>query len=266
MKTFDYREHTLKYEVYGNPKHTPVMLLHGYLESHKIWEDFIPLFEESYYLIVPDIPGHGESGVFSTTHTMEELAEIMRDLILSLGIQKVNLVGHSMGGYVSLAFADQHSEYLHSCVLFHSACLPDTEEKRANRNREIDLIRDGKKNVLVNTHISMAFADDNLEEFSEEIEKSKRIAATSEDEGIIALLEGMKLRPERCHLLSRKDLPFLLIAGNKDNYIAFEKAKEMADSGSNTELAVLENSGHMGFVEEKDKSAEILKTFFSKHS
>ncbi len=266
MKNFKHRNISVHYALYGDSRNPPVVLLHGYLESLEIWKNFVPLLEDEFYLICPDLPGHGKSGVFSTTHTMEELADSVRDLILSLDIKKVHMAGHSMGGYVALAFADLYDEYLHSSVLFHSSCYPDTEEKRSSRNREIDLLRGGKKNVIVNTNIPMAFADDNLEEYHDELERVKEIASGSEEEGLIAVLNGMKLRPERCHVLNKDEVPWMLISGKKDNYIAFDVAQKIKDTTGIDELAILENSGHMGFIEERERSAEILKKFFKKHN
>ena len=266
MKTLAHRNTQLRYELHGDPGKPAVVLLHGYLESLDIWKNFIPLLKDDFHILCIDIPGHGKSGTMSTTHTMEELAEALRDIILSREIRKVHLAGHSMGGYVALAFADLYEEYVNSCVLFHSSCFADTEEKKANRNREIDLVREGKKNVLVNTNIPMAFADDNLEEFSEELERAKSIAADTDEDGIIANLNGMKSRPDRCHLFNRGNIPYLLIAGKKDNYIPFDAARKMADSGKHIELAVLENSGHMGFIEEREKASGILREFFEKNS
>lgn len=262
MKTLSHRNTQIRYELRGQAGKPAIVFLHGYLESLDIWMNFLPLLEDNFHILSIDLPGHGKSGTISTTHTMEELAEAVRDVMLSRNIRKVHMVGHSMGGYVALAFADLYVEYLSSCVLFHSSCFADTEEKRANRNREIDLVREGKMNVLVNTNIPMAFADNNLEEFSEEVERAKSIAADTDEEGVIANLNGMKSRPDRCHLFQKGNISYLLIAGKKDNYIPFDVAQNMADSGKDLELAVLEDSGHMGFIEEREKAAWILREFF----
>ena len=119
--------------------------------------------------------------------------------------------------------------------------------------------------MLVTNNIAQAFADDNLEKFRREIERAKEIAMEFDENGLIAVLNGMKERPDRCLLLKDDKVPLLVIAGKKDNYIPFEVAKTIPELGTNVELAVLENSGHMGFIEEKDKSVTILKEFISRH-
>jgi pimeloyl-ACP methyl ester carboxylesterase len=265
MKYFEYRNIKIRYEVQGSMDNPAVVLLHGYLESLEIWENFVPLLAGEYFVISLDLPGHGKSGILNSVHRMDDLAEVTQFVMDKLGVKKAHIVGHSMGGYVALAFRETFHHNILSCVLFHSSCYPDTPEKRENRNREINLLKEGRKELIVNTNIPKAFADDNLEKLSPEIERAKRIALSSDEKGIIALLNGMKERPNRCVLLKDDKVPVLLIAGKKDNYIPFEIAERIPGLGNNVELAILENSGHMGFIEEKERAAEVLHGFFQKH-
>ncbi len=266
MNTIAYKNTEIRYKTFGKPEKPAVLLLHGYLESLEIWEDFAPLLQDDFYLISMDLPGHGKSGVFSSVHRMDDLAESAQFLMDQMGINMVHVVGHSMGGYAALAFRECSHHCTISCVLFHSTCYPDSDQKRENRNREIQLLKEGKKDLIVNNNITKAFADDNLEKFSREIERAKAIAMESDDTGLIAVLNGMRERPDRCLLLKDDKVPLLVIAGKKDNYIPLEVAEGIPKLGTNVELKVLEHSGHMGFIEEKEKSAAILKEFFSRHN
>lgn len=266
MNYLDYRNIKFRYKTRGSVDKPAVLLIHGYLESLEIWDDFAPLIADEYYVITPDLPGHGESGVLSSVHRMDDMAEACHFLLQQLGVNKVHVVGHSMGGYVALAYRESYFNNIISCVLFHSSCYPDTPEKKENRNREIQFLKDGKKNLIVNTNIPKAFADDNLEVLSPEVERAKKIALSLKEDGIIALLNGMKSRPNRCVLLKDDKVPILLIAGKKDNYIPFDMAQRIPDLGINVEMKVLENSGHMGFIEEKEKSAQFLKDFIKMHN
>lgn len=264
MEYLNYKNTKINYEVYGKRENPAVLLLHGYLESLKIWEHFVPLLSDQYFVVAMDIPGHGKSGIFSIVHRMDDLAEAAFHVLQNIGVTRAHVIGHSMGGYVALAFRESHYSVMRSCVLFHSTCLSDTPEKRMNRTREIELVREGKKDLIVKVNIPRAFADDNLEDLSGKVKWAQEIAMENADEGIISLLNGMKERPDRSALLKDDIIPYLLIAGKKDNYIPFEAARCIPNLGSNISFSVLENSGHMGFVEEPDRSAQILKEFFRK--
>lgn len=238
-----------------------VVLLHGYLESLEIWNSFAKRLSDFYRIICPDIPGHGLSGIAGSIHTMESMAFFIKELLMRLSIDKCILVGHSMGGYISLAFADKYPDYLKGLVLFHSAPFADTKEKKVNRDREIELIRQRKKELLVNTNIPKSFANDNLIRLSTSVEMAKQIAGNNPDKGIIALLEGMKQRPDRSTVIKQCPVPFLWILGRKDNYIFFEQIQKRIQLGEQGQKMVLENSGHMGFVEEPEISLEALRKF-----
>jgi pimeloyl-ACP methyl ester carboxylesterase len=244
----------------------PVVLLHGYLESSEIWKSFSDELKQYFRVIRIDLPGHGESGMLNEIHTMELLAETTRFVLDAFFIDKCILIGHSMGGYVTLAFAELYAERLMGFSLFHSTPFPDSEEKKQFRDREIELIKQGRKELVINTNIPKVFADDNLNLLKEDVERAKEIARNTSDKGIIALLEGIKLRPDRSKIIRNSKIPFLLILGKKDNHIAFESMKSGIKMNHLGELVVLENSGHMGFIEEQAKSAEIIKAFVRKCS
>ena len=122
-----------------------VVLLHGYLESMLVWEEFIPLIYKSVRVITLDLPGHGISEVKGSVHTMDYLADVVSAALKALGIESAYIVGHSMGGYVALALCERHPEQVAGVVLLHSTPNPDSEEKRKNREREIALVKSGKK-------------------------------------------------------------------------------------------------------------------------
>lgn len=260
----DFKGIQLHYFTMGDPANPAILFIHGYLESAKIWQSFGKLLEKDFFLILPDVPGHGKSGILSSTHHMDEMADALDSVISELNVMKLHLVGHSMGGYIALAYREKYYEKLYSCVLFHSTCYSDTPEKKENRKREINLITEGKKELIINTNIPRAFADDNLDILREEVEFAKKIGRENPDQGIISLLNGMRSRPERCPLLIDDKIPLLLIAGQKDNYIPMEVMEKMLGLGTNVELKILKNSGHMGFMEEPGVSGNILMDFYKK--
>lgn len=257
---FTYQNKKIAFSIKGEGQ--PIVLLHGYLETMDTWKSFGSKLSEKFRVITIDLPGHGESEVIKPVHTMELMAEVVFALLLHLEIYHIYLIGHSMGGYVSLAFAEKYPEMLKGFSLFHSHPFADSEETRKNRNREIELVRLGKKETIIQMNVQNGFAEKNRKRFRNEIDEFKSIAVQNKDEGIIANLEGMKKRKDRSGFLSAIKIPFLLIAGQNDFYIPLSKTNQI-DLPKNGYLYILENSGHMGFVEEPEKSADILDRFIN---
>ena len=247
-KRITYRDADLSYSDIG--KGPCIVLLHGYLECGAIWQSFIKSFPGACRFIVPDLPGHGASGTWGKVHGMDELAGAVLAILEAEGIPKVFLAGHSMGGYVTMAFADLYPEKISAYALVHSTPFADTEEKRENRDREISLVLCGKKRQIVLVNIPKAFAMDNLETMASQVELAKEIALASPDDGTIALLNGMKERPDRTRILKDQGLPVLLIGGVKDNYIPVEVFDRLASMAPHARILRLAESGHMGFMEE----------------
>ncbi len=257
--TIKFNNISIRYKIEGMG--TVVVLLHGYLESLDIWSAFSEELMKKFRVISIDFPGHGQSGIIADIHTMEMLAEGVKAVLDELNIYKCILIGHSMGGYVTMAFADLFPNRLYGYSLFHSTPFRDTEEKKRNRNREIELVDKGKKEMIFNTNVPKAFADDNLKKLKRKIEQAVQIAGNTPDEGIKAILEGMKLRRDRSEILVNSKIPVMIILGLKDNYISFELVKERIKLNDKGELYVLENSGHMGFIEEIEESLKAVTTF-----
>ena len=258
-----HKNQNIYFRTYGNNQKEAVFLVHGYLESGDIWIDFTVDLSNQYYVVCIDLPGHGDSESGSDVQTMEAMAMAIKSVADALHITKLYLVGHSLGGYVTMAFREMFPEMLKAYVLFHSTCYADSDEKKANRDREIELVMQGKKDLIINTNIPKAFADANLIRMETQLAMAKQIAFKTKDMGIISALNGMKIRADRSFLLVEGGIPLLLFAGKKDNYIPFEVMSGMKKMAKNSFLVILERSGHMGFIEEKRKSAKGLIAFFN---
>ena len=238
-----------------------VVLLHGYLESMLVWEDFIPYLYKEVRVITLDLPGHGISVVTGEIHTMDFLADTIADALKALGIEKCTLVGHSMGGYVALAFCERHPEMLDGLVLFSSTPNPDTPEKAENRRREIALVKACKKDMLARVAPAAGFAEQNRTRMRDYIEDLTEQVFITEDEGIVALLNGMIARRDQNEMLRRSPVPQLFILGKKDNYIPPEAAEKIIAEHPQAKVVWLENSGHMGFLEEPEAAARAILGF-----
>jgi len=255
-KTITYHGQEVRYRDQGSG--SCLVFLHGYLESGEIWNGFADMFSPNFRVIVPDLPGHGVSGTWGKVHTMEELAGAVRAILQEEKIDKILLVGHSMGGYVTMAFADLYPESLLGYVLFHSTCFADSEEKKRNRQREISLVLCGKKCQIINVNIPKGFANDNVERLRNEVERVRDIALDNPEEGIVAMLNGMMQRPDRTSVLQDSSLPLLLIGGMKDNYIPAEVFERLVGLAPHARVLRLNGSGHMGFIEEPELAAGAI--------
>lgn len=238
-----------------------VVLLHGYLESMYVWDDFVPLLTPKVRVITVDIPGHGISQVLGEKHSMEAMADILSDMLDALGIERCTMVGHSMGGYITLAFAARHADKLDGLVLLSSSPNPDTELKKENRRREIALVRAGKKDALARVAPETGFAEHNRRRLKSYIEDLVECVHITEDEGIVALLNGMIDRVDQNAMLKECGVSQLFIMGKHDAYIPLEAAEQIVANNPQAEVAWLDESGHMGFIEQPQACADALLKF-----
>lgn len=238
-----------------------IVLLHGYLESMLVWEDFIPLIYKQARVVTLDLPGHGISVVTGECHTMEYLADVVAEAMTTLGVERFTVVGHSMGGYVALALAERHASRLEGVVLLSSTPNPDTEEKRENRRREIALVKSGKKEMLARVAPAAGFAESNRKRLKDYIDDLTEQVHVTEDEGIVALLNGMIERKDQNQMLQTSTVRQLFILGRKDGYIVPEVAEQMVANHPQAKVVWLDESGHMGFIEEPERTAEALLNF-----
>jgi pimeloyl-ACP methyl ester carboxylesterase len=217
----------IHYKTYGKNHGYTIVFLHGYLESSVIWDSLAKELEEEYFVVCIDLPGHGKSYTISDDPSLEKFGEAVISVLNSLEVKNFQLVGHSMGGYLALSMLENYPKRIQSLVLFHSHCFADSDEKKLNREREIELVLNGKKESLFNISIPRLYSNDNLETFSVEVEKSLQIALTTSDMGVVSALKAMKGRPDRSEILAKAKVPVLLIGGRKDNLIPLELMEKM---------------------------------------
>lgn len=243
-------------------KNSPcIVLLHGYLESLDIWDEFSAYLSRLYRVITLDLPGHGISQVHGEVHSMEFLADVLHGVLQKQGVERCFVVGHSMGGYVAEAFAAKYPEQLLGLVLFHSTPNTDTEQKRANRLREIQMIQADKKELIASLFAANCFAEENHKRMREVIEEFEEQITLHENEGVIALLKGMMARADQNEMLRKLNVPQLFVFGRQDQFIPLETAEKIIQDHPQAQVAWLEHSAHAGFLEEPERSAQILADF-----
>jgi pimeloyl-ACP methyl ester carboxylesterase len=239
-------------------KGNSVVLLHGFLENQKMWQDLVPELSKRNRVITIDLLGHGETECLSYVHSMEENAEVVKAVLSKLRIRKAVLIGHSMGGYVTLAFAELFPEKMKGLVLLNSTSKEDSEEKKQNRDRAIKAVKK-EYETFIRLSIANLFYPDNRERLQEEIENVKIQALKTPLQGIVASLEGMKIRKDRVFVLQTTNFPKLLILGKKDGVLNYEDNLKQLE---NTDVQLVSfPDGHMSQIENREELKTVLLDF-----
>ncbi|MEK3882342.1 alpha/beta hydrolase [Paenibacillus sp. PL2-23] len=239
---------------------TALVLLHGYCGSSAYWEKVVDELAASIRIIAPDARGHGDSSSpDEETYTMELFAEDLAGLFNAIGVRRAVLLGHSLGGYITLAFAERHSEKLAAFGLIHSTSLPDGEAAKANRDKAIEAIESEGVRAFVDGLIPKLFAQDRLDDMGPELARCKEIGYATSKHGAIATARGMKSRPHRGSVIEASKLPVLLVSGAQDGLIP--ASSTFAATGADTRKVELEQAGHMSMQECSAQLAEELASF-----
>ncbi|MEZ4853070.1 alpha/beta fold hydrolase [Flavobacterium sp.] len=246
MKTILYKNAKIKFT--DNGKGKAIVLLHGFLENSTMWQFLTPKLTENYRVVCIDLLGHGQSENIGYIHTMDDMADAVYEVLVSLKIEKATFIGHSMGGYVSLAFAELFPKMIRGLILLNSTSKPDSDERKANRDRAIKAV---KQNYVaaINMAVANLFSEENRTQLIAEINYAKQEALKTPLQGIIAAQEGMKIRPDREILLHTTSFPKLLLLGKKDPVLNFEECKQQVE---NTDVVLIAfPDGHMSHLENK---------------
>jgi pimeloyl-ACP methyl ester carboxylesterase len=257
--SFFYKNTPISYTDSG--KGSTLVLLHGFLENQGMWTELVAVYKQKYRVITLDLLGHGNSGCLGYVHSMEDQADLVHELLTQLRIRKAIVVGHSMGGYVALALAEAYPEVLKGLVLLNSTARADTKERKLNRDRAIKAVKKDHQ-LFINLSIANLFSETNRERLTTTIERIKKEALATPLQGIIAALEGMKIRKDREVLLHFAPFPMLLILGTQDPVLPFETTKDQVEL-SQTQLVHFDG-GHMSHLENTEELIAALSAFLKR--
>jgi pimeloyl-ACP methyl ester carboxylesterase len=237
-----------------------LVLLHGFLGAKEIWAGTISDLERSYRVIAIDLPGHGRTPCIGYAHSMEMMARCVKAVLDHLKLKRYVIIGHSMGGYVALAFADLFPDQLKGLGLYHSTAYPDSEEKKENRLRAIDVVKTNRRLYTTQT-IRSLFAAKNLKYLKDEIKFANSFAGRMGKQGIIAALYGMRDRKGRDLILGLVEYPILMVIGEHDSVLPYAQLLEQAEAIKNKQIVFLEHDGHFGFLESSRESNKAIRKF-----
>lgn len=239
-------------------KGNAIIFLHGFLEDNSIWDAVQQQLQNKYRCIAIDLLGHGKSDCIGFVHQMKHFAESVHAVLRHLKLRKVHLIGHSLGGYVALAFAELYPANVKGLCLLNSTSNEDSDERKEIRDRAIEMAKSNYEN-LVKMSIANLFYQQNITRFSSQIETLKNKALQTPVQGYIAAQEGMKIRKNRNHILKNATFKKLMIAGANDPIIPLTVSKKEAEA-TITPLVILEG-GHMSFIENKENLTKALADF-----
>ena len=251
-----YKNIEIGYSVSG--KGNTLVFLHGFLETSSMWDAFVTEFSKTHKVITIDLLGHGKTGCIGYIHTMEEMAEAVFAVVKVLRLRKMYLIGHSMGGYVALAFAEMYPDYLKGLCLINSTARADSPERKINRDRAIKAVKHNHKQ-FIRIAITNLFRPKNRSVFAKTINAVKKEALTTPLQGIVAALEGMKIREDREVLLHFSPYKKMMVIGKHDPILSFD---ELIDQTKNSEVVVdILPDGHMSHIENKEELMYSLQLF-----
>lgn len=260
MQTIQFQNRKIAFSTQGKDT-TPLVLLHGFCEDSRMWDDFLTLFSHQKIIRI-DLPGFGQSEL-KQGQSIENMADCVKAVFDHLKIEKCVLIGHSMGGYVSLEFAKKYGEQLLGLGMFHTHPYADSAEKKAGRDKSIDFIRRNGHIHYVKQVIPSLFAFDFSKGYQFEVNKLLYNAIQNAPENFIAALEAMKNRPDNSAVLEEINCPVLFIIGKEDQAIPLDQSLNQTALPRIADIHILPSIGHMGMFEAKRKTAKIIKNFLS---
>lgn len=250
----------LNYTLKGVGK--PVILVHGFLENQKIW-DFLSLDLNGYQCLLLDLPGHGFSESEFVLHSMEYMADEIIKVMEKEEINDAYFIGHSMGGYVTLALMEKFPEKVKGLNLFFSSPFADSEDKKVQRLRAVDSAQNNLE-AFINVGVPNLFNPNLLQDLLDEIEIAKSWAREASLNGITAAILGMRERPDRTEILKNTVIPIQIISGTFDSAVNSELLRTTF-SGYNhisyKELPI----GHMGHLEAPESCKKLILQFLQKN-
>jgi pimeloyl-ACP methyl ester carboxylesterase len=265
MATFQFRNKKIFYHDEGEGD--PVILVHGFAEDGNVWNKQLKYLKENFRVIVPDLPDSGATEFVENVISIEDYADVLKALAEEVILKKENsstnfcMIGHSMGGYITLAFAEKYAEVLNSFGLFHSSAYSDSDEKIAMRRKGIEFIRKNGTEPFVKTSVPNLFSEETKRENPQLIQELIEIAKSISPEALINYYKAMIDRPDRTSVLKSFRKPVLLIAGKLDTAVPLNLSLEQFSMPSISHVHILQHSGHMGMWEEEELSNTFLHNF-----
>ena len=261
-KTIRYENKKIYYRSIGSG--TPVMLVHGFGEDGNVWNIQVDHLKNKFHLIIPDLPGSGRSELINDM-SMEGMAEVLHSIIHEENISTCAVIGHSMGGYITLALVEHYWNHVNAFSLFHSTAYPDTEEKKETRKKGIEFIKQHGAFEFLKTSTPNLFSPDTKSETPNLVNSFISTLDSFSPEALIAYYNAMMARPDRTNVLKKTSNPVLFVTGIFDGAVSPDDVLKQCHLPEKSYIHVLKKSGHMGMMEEPEKANRILEDFLNEN-
>lgn len=228
-------------EIVGNGK--PILLLHGLGLDHSIWMPMAQLYQDQAQFILPDLRGHGQTETGDAKGTIEQFADDLAMLVSAIKLEKVVLGGHSMGGYVALAFAEKFPDLLSGLVMIASNARVDPPDKKAVRLADAEAVLSQGSQVVAHSLAPRLSNDEGI------VQTMTALIMKTEDVGLSNVQKAIANRPARLNLLSELACPVLAVAGKDDKISTLEFSREMAEKATEGHFVAIPGAGHMPMLE-----------------
>lgn len=236
----------------------PIVFLHGFCETSEVWSPLIGDVAGYAHAFRVDLPGFGKSELPPTPFSLEDIARFLWAWVDEQEIQNPVIIGHSLGGYVTLAMASQRPHDVAGFGLFHSTALADSAEKKENRTKVIEFVSKNGVSPFIDTFVPSLFADKN----HPAIPGVDKMARATKKDTLLAYTAAMRDRPEKVNFLHQFEKPVLILAGEKDGVIPMDSLKNQAGNLKKGQYFALEGVGHMGMHEDTAGSLKSIRAFF----
>lgn len=263
ISTINFRNKEIFYNIQGAGK--PVILLHGFGEDSRIWTNQIRTLKKDHLLIIPDLPGSGKSELLDEDCEMEDYAEVVKAIwdkeSAGKDFKSFTLIGHSMGGYISLAFANQYPKLLNALGLFHSSAFADDKDKIKTRKKNIAFIKKNGATLFQRSVMPNLFSENTKIKDPQLVEKTIGIFENISAETLIQYTNAMIKRKDTTSVLKSFSKPILFLIGIHDKAVSLETSLKQCHLPQIVQVNFLQNSGHLGMLEQSQLSTKFLQGF-----
>lgn len=259
QKRIQFKGQLVEYEIKGTG--SPVLLLHGFTEDRQIWNPMLIGLEAKYQWILPDLPGSGKSAFNDQLTQITHFADVLHAILEAEKISSVALIGHSMGGYISMAFAEKYPERICALGLFHSSSYADSPEKKESRDKNIRFIQKNGALPFIEQSIPGLYSDYFKAENPAEIRRQVEYYANFKPDSLVLYLEAMKERPATTGTLRSITKPVLFIMGEQDKAVPLKDALEQCHLPGISYIHILTHTAHMGMIENTSLCNSIVDQF-----
>jgi pimeloyl-ACP methyl ester carboxylesterase len=257
-----YNNSSVSYRTIGNG--SPVVLVHGFGEDSSVWDRITEQLSINNLLIIPDIPGSGKSEMLAINNvSISDYADCIKAILENESVPSCTFIGHSMGGYITLAFAEKYQSMLNGFGLFHSSAFADDEEKKNARRKAIEFIKTNGGYAFLKTSLPGLFSDKYKAAHADVVEEFIKRSKAFTDEALIQYYTSMINRPDRTEVLKNFPHPVLFIIGEKDVAIPFAASMKQCHMPKASEVHIFPEVGHMGMIEEPEKCCQYIISFIT---